>query len=425
MIPLLTPPWLKKYRDLGKGVEKFVAYQRDLMPAERLEEVKEMQSAFGAALKARDRAALGELEPKLVKCCETAVPGYQSSPLRENLEVIIVAVIVALGIRAYYLQPFKIPTASMQPTLNGITAQRMEDEKAVPNVAVKGWEYVWRGRNYVDKKIPAEWGEAEFLGYRQRSKANFFTFTDLYFDKGQITVYAPARQLLGELCMEATVRAQSVNIRADDSPGSQMETLRGGFDATGQPRRVRFKGGEVFARGYVDSGDQLLVDKMSYHFRKPSRGEVFVFSTAGITGIVPPPGTKSQHYIKRLVGVPGDRLQVRPPELLVNGVPAVEEGMKNVAGQGPSVTGFPYQGYRTPSPPQPPLVENYVGFLSVEQTDEVTLPAEPGKRGYMAMGDNSPNSFDSRNWGPVPERNLVGPAFVVYWPFRPHWGLIR
>ena len=111
-----------------------------------LEEVKEMQSAFGAALKARDRAALGELEPKLVKCCETAVPGYQSSPLRENLEVIIVAVIVALGIRAYYLQPFKIPTASMQPTLNGITAQRMEDEKAVPNVAVKGWEYVWRGQ---------------------------------------------------------------------------------------------------------------------------------------------------------------------------------------------------------------------------------------------------------------------------------------
>ena len=53
MIPLLTPPWLKKYRDLGKGVEKFVAYQRDLMPAERLQEVKEMQSAFGAALKAR------------------------------------------------------------------------------------------------------------------------------------------------------------------------------------------------------------------------------------------------------------------------------------------------------------------------------------------------------------------------------------
>jgi signal peptidase I len=51
----------------------------------------------------------------------------------------------------------------------------------------------------------------------------------------------------------------------------------------------------------------------------------------------------------------------------------------------------------------------------------VTLPPKT----YMAMGDNSANSFDSRNWGPVPERNLVGPALFVYWPFANHWGLIR
>lgn len=425
MIPFFTPPWLRKFRDLSKGVDKFVAYQRDLMPPERLQEVEDMRSAFRKALKERDRSALTELEPKLIRSCETAVPGYRSSPLRENLEVIIVAVIVALGIRAYYLQPFKIPTASMQPTLNGITAKRVEDRKELPNFAVKGWEYVWRGRNYVDREIPKEWGEAEFLGYRQRSKVNFFTFTDLYFDKGQLTVYAPARQLLGELCMNAAVRSLSVNIRADDSPGAQFEKLRTGADSSGRPRRLVFRGGDVFARGYIDSGDQLLVDKMSYHFRRPSRGEVFVFSTNGITGIVPPPGTKSQHYIKRLTGLPGDRLQVRPPQLLVNGVPAQDAGIRKVMECGPSVTGYDYPGYQMPSMPQPPLVGNYLGFVNVAETDEVTLPAEPGQRGYMAMGDNSPHSFDSRNWGPVPERNLVGPAFVVYWPFRPHWGLIR
>ena len=44
---------------------------------------------------------------------------------------------------------------------------------------------------------------------------------------------------------------------------------------------------------------------------------------------------------------------------------------------------------------------------------------------YFAMGDNSYNSFDSRWWGPVPERNLVGRGLFVYWPFIPHWGLIR
>jgi signal peptidase I len=111
--------------------------------------------------------------------------------------------------------------------------------------------------------------------------------------------------------------------------------------------------------------------------------------------------------------------------LLVNGVPAQDPGIRKVMECGPSVTGYDYPGYQMPSMPQPPLVANYLGFVNVGETDEVTLPAEPGQRGYMAMGDNSPHSFDSRNWGPVPERNLVGPAFVVYWPFRPHWGLIR
>ena len=54
------------------------------------------------------------------------------------------------------------------------------------------------------------------------------------------------------------------------------------------------------------------------------------------------------------------------------------------------------------------------------RTDEVTL----GPKDYMAMGDNSSNSFDSRNWGPVPQKDIVGPAFLVYWPFANHWGLI-
>jgi signal peptidase I len=45
--------------------------------------------------------------------------------------------------------------------------------------------------------------------------------------------------------------------------------------------------------------------------------------------------------------------------------------------------------------------------------------------GYFALGDNSYNSYDSRYWGPVPEENLVGRGLLVYWPFAPHWGLIR
>ena len=47
------------------------------------------------------------------------------------------------------------------------------------------------------------------------------------------------------------------------------------------------------------------------------------------------------------------------------------------------------------------------------------------ENGYFALGDNSYNSYDSRYWGPVPDENLVGRGLFVYWPFYPHWGLIR
>jgi signal peptidase I len=158
---------------------------------------------------------------------------------------------------------------------------------------------------------------------------------------------------------------------------------------------------------------------MAYHFRRPARGEVFVFSTAGITGIVPPPGIDSQHYIKRLTALPGDRLQLKPTDgavsaprrmpqpngiLNINGEPAKEAGMNKVMSRQNG-----YRGYT--------LVDG--GYVAMDR--EVQLP----EKRYMAMGDNSFDSSDSRYWGPVPEENLVGPALFVYWPFLPHFGLIR
>lgn len=78
-----------------------------------------------------------------------------------------------------------------------------------------------------------------------------------------------------------------------------------------------------------------------------------------------------------------------------------------------------YGGYTQPS--IQPGVFNFVGAGDGHRSSEVTLPP----KSYMAMGDNSRDSFDSRNWGPVPEKNLVGPALMVYWPFANHWGLIH
>ncbi len=402
MIHFLSPSWLKKADRFSKGVKKFIAYQRDLIPDDRLVEVNEAKSAYDAALKAKDRESLDGLEKKLLKVCEGAVPNYNASPLKENVEVIIVAVIVALGIRAYYLQPFKIPTASMQPTLNGIIATRLSDDQGNPNFLLQGWQYAWNGRNYTECRVPKEWGDVELVSYQQTSKMNFFTFTTLMFSNGQpLTSYCPAKQLLQDLCHQEAVTAAA------------SRTVPGlGSDDNPQPvsfAPVKLRGGDLIAKGYVESGDQLLVDKVSYHFRRPHRDDVFVFSTENIAAI-----GKNQHYIKRLVALPGDRLRVEEPDLFINGAKSTGTGSLKVAKQEAG-----YGGYTIPKGQAPG--GNFVGLTGPSVTQEVTLP----DKGYMAMGDNSANSYDSRNWGAVPERNVVGPALFVYWPFANHWGIIR
>src|SRR5690606_30564743 len=134
--------------------------------------------------------------------------------------------------------------------------------------------------------------------------------------------------------------------------------------------------------------------------KKPERGEVFVFNTRGIVGIQRgiDPRQGSQHYIKRIAGIPGDHLEIDPPLLKVNGEVAAEPGLQRVMSQ---------EG-------------RYTGYLSLGSS-QVDLSSAS----YWALGDNSANSLDSRNWGTVPERNIVGRAAFVYYPFGHHFGKVR
>ena len=137
-----------------------------------------------------------------------------------------------------------------------------------------------------------------------------------------------------------------------------------------------------------------------------------VFSTTGIANL-----QQGTHYIKRMMGLPNETLQIRAPNLLVNGVAVTGPGRiglisrkEQIAPWAPAYAGFNLGGQR------------YSDQSLVSETDVVKLRSDQ----YYAMGDNSFNSFDSRYWGPVPERNLLGPATVVYWPFTSHRiGFIR
>jgi signal peptidase I len=163
---------------------------------------------------------------------------------------------------------------------------------------------------------------------------------------------------------------------------------------------------QVIARGYVDTGDQVIVDKFTYHWRRPKRSEVFVFNTQNIPHIQANlmrenPEFGSQHYIKRLSGVPGDHLEIKPPELWINGERAKEKGFQKIMSQKNG-----YEGY------------TYYGGGGIH---DITL----GPLEYWALGDNTNNSSDSRVFRTVPGKDIVGRAIFVYLPFGNHFGPIR
>ncbi len=127
-----------------------------------------------------------------------------------------------------------------------------------------------------------------------------------------------------------------------------------------------------------DFSDRVLANRFIYHFKDPERGDVVVFET--------PPAVE-QHcsgggdvFVKRLIGIPGDRVEWRNGGVFVNGE-RVEESY--VAG----------------------------GNRDTDSGRQLLADGE-----YFFMGDNRIDSCDSREWGPVPRENLIGPVFAIYWP---------
>ena len=125
-------------------------------------------------------------------------------------------------------------------------------------------------------------------------------------------------------------------------------------------------------------GDRILVSKFIYRFHEPHRGDIIVFRF---------PGDPKRPFIKRLVGLGGDRVEIRAGAVLVNGEP--------LSGYG----GFQTRDY-----------VNQGQWGSMGQVVEV--PAGE----FFVLGDNSGSSHDSRFWGFVPRRLLIGQAICIFWP---------
>jgi signal peptidase I len=405
---MFTPKWKQEALHLTKGARKFVHYKRDQLKPGQVDEIESRRSDLLAAIKSGDRAKVDEASKQIRAACENALPDEKPVGwLEENVEVMFVAIVIALGLRAYYLQPFRIPTGSMQPTLNGIIGKPLP-EAEWPSFPQRMLEKVLRGRTYVkvvndrDRKIAAT--PQGRIDIRDVQMMHFFSRAEIHFtDSKPLRLPAPTTPCT-QIGLSDAIRTASMN---------------GGL----LPK------GTVICEGTIDSGDLVLVDKFSYHFRKPKRGEVFVFDTMGIRGIHERSGDQAagSHYIKRLCGVPGDSLSISPPNLLVDGKIAREPGIQRVIrGEGEydiNPKGYLYADRRELNGRDKSISQ----YLSKpDDTLALTAKARPGMREYAALGDNTSNSLDSRYWGPVKEFNLVGPALFSLWPVTTgHWGFIR
>jgi len=377
---MFTSRQIKHSRLLLRHARKYLRYKHDLLSdADRHQIVAEMQ-VLRTALRVGDRQGIHSAAETLDKTLHRLTPVTWESHWRENCEVILVAIVIAVGIRSYFLQPFKIPTGSMQPTLNGIIGHPTAEPP--PNFLRQVAEFVIQGRNYINV-VPDN--DDQILDIVPRKIGFFFSFSRLVCE----------RQKPSFFCRLFSGRQPGFLVYA------APETLRQDFNIF--PGRV-FHRGEIIARGAIDTGDQVFVDKFSYNFVKPHNGDVFVFRTNNIPAIRPDPVGGPPFYIKRLAGLPGDVLRIDSPFLYINGNKAKGYGFERVMSARP-----PYRGYAP-------------GHEYLSKPDQkYTVP----RNGYFALGDNSYNSFDSRYWGPVPLENLVGRGLFVYWPFYPHWGVIR
>ena len=129
-----------------------------------------------------------------------------------------------------------------------------------------------------------------------------------------------------------------------------------------------------------ENGEYLIVDEFSYHFNQPQRGEVVIFRA---------PRDTSQFYIKRIIGLPSEQIQITEGKIYI---------------------------FNKEFPEGIILDESYIN--PKDKGAMANLALTLGENEYFVLGDNRPMSSDSRIWGPVSENLIIGRAWLRLWPFQ-------
>jgi len=145
----------------------------------------------------------------------------------------------------------------------------------------------------------------------------------------------------------------------------------------------------------LEVNDRLMIEKLSYRFRPPERGDVIVFQ--------PTDALEDQNFhdafIKRVIALPGETVELRDGRVYINGKPLHEDYVAEA-----DVT--------------------EVGICDLQpETPYLAKPATIPNDSYLVLGDNRRNSYDSRCWGIVPADKIIGRAVVRFWPLNRAGGL--
>lgn len=343
----------KQAKHLLKSARHVCNLREDVSAPADIRRLSELMLSLSAQLRSENWQAVEHISNQLAEAILKINPPRLHAVLRENIEVIIVALAVAMAFRTYFVQPFKIPTSSMYPTLAGI--------------------------HYIEKERKA------FSDYFPFNLIKWAVFGQTYIEvKAQSTGLANISQTRSGFIINVGGIVHNIEPNMSLRVGQNDTVLRG----------------QVLASGMKVAGDHIFVNKVKWNFMKPERGEIMVFKTDGIQQI-----RQNEHYVKRMVGLPEETVGITTPFLYINGKPVSGIGMMDKI----QACSAGYNGYIQ------------AGDFINGGRDVVKL----GKDQYFACGDNQTNSLDSRFWGPVPRKNLVGPAFFVYWPVSANWGPAR
>jgi signal peptidase I len=403
---------------------KVLAYRQDLCSPEERLNLKEAQRQLETQLLYRN--AEGCTPQQLAASCQAledllrAHGGklYPQSFWSENVETLLVASILALGIRVFFFQPFKIPTNSMYPSYAGMCPHVYSPHTAGPSWLQRGWRWLQHGAKHYHIPSPAPgspvgvplfnaqeraaglgWVRFRWVYTRRwgllRTQQREYT---VYVNNTPVSLRVPAEFSLDEVVLRTFFPAKaSFEEVLLTLPGQSHHGLCSSLFPVLQ---AAAPAGKSLLRFDILTGDMLFVNRLAYHFTSPKVGEPIVFRTKNIWQMRQSDGSpEDKYYIKRLAGLPGDTLGIAEPTLYHNGRPA--QGAFAFGANASTQHG--YSGYRAQ------------GLLGPGHTYTV-------RKGAFCLGDNSGHSLDSRFWGEVPRKDIVGRACFIFYPFSSRFG---